>query len=205
MNILNDTQLLRTIFIYGAIVSLVAIIMYALYYKRKIKLLNQQPPIPEVPLDIAILKLPTRSVKFPISPSMVSGIGLISFIFVFCLSGVIIISSGLSPIHVLGISFCLAVAGEVSACMIKYSIDLQKIKSTIFAPKTINMLALVSSNIPASQRGEGTIRLMINADVVQIRAKSVDEVVLTKGTLVKVNFADSDKVVVVERYIEKKL
>jgi hypothetical protein len=99
------------------------------------------------------------------------------------------------------IAFFLSAAAELAISLLKYSYDLKFKKNLIFVPNLINMKGMVVVDIPANQRGSGEIRLACDAGVTQIKAKSMDEVILTKGTAINVVYADSDRLVVVERCV----
>lgn len=149
--------------------------------------------------NIDVIKYPDNQIVYPYVPRVLSIMGLLSFFFVFGIGGIAGLSADLKLIPVIVISIFLGTAGEVAASMIKYAVELQTRSDIIFVPKSIGLVGKVFQDIPAGEEGEGAIRVFMNGVVTHIRAMSVDEVVLAKGTDVKILYASSDSIVVVER------
>lgn len=153
------------------------------------------------PSNSELLKYPDKKIKKPITPSTFTAIGVFGFLCVFGACGLAIMNSGLPVLAYITISLCFGLAAEVALSMLKYAHDIRKREDIVFVPRTVGLSGVVYKNIPANKAGFGYIRLIINSIPVQIKAKSVDEVILTSGTIVKILYADSDNVVVVERSI----
>lgn len=151
-----------------------------------------------------LLSYPKSKIVKPIVPKTFSPVGLASFVFIFGVCGKILIKTDMPVVPTFIIAFFLSAAAEVAISLLKYSYDLKNKKNMIFVPNLITMKGTVVVDIPANQRGSGEIRLSCEGGVTQIKAKSMDEVVLTKGTAVNIVYADSDRLVVVERYVEAK-
>ncbi len=174
-------------------------IAYFIHKTRKEKKNGSQYASDENIDNIDLIKYPMQNIVRPFVPNWLSLIGIFSFFFVFGIGGLIGLSANVAFAPMLAISFFLGIAGEVAASMIKYAVELQTRKDIIFVPKSIGLTGKVFKDIPAGEEGEGAIRVFMNGAVTHIRALSVDEVVLTKGTDVKILYASSDTVVVVER------
>ena len=202
MHILLNEGFLYKVFFYSSSISVALLLMYSIYFHYKLKIIKNKER-EDVAMDTDLLQYPQKDIVKPIIPKSFSVVGIFAFFFIFGITGFALHSSGLKMQHILLISFFLGFAAEVAASMIKYALEVQKREDIIFVPKAISLEGIVSKDIPASQQGEGCVRLIMNRAVTQIRAKSVDEVVLTKATKVKVLYADSDRVVVVERIIDK--
>ncbi len=151
-----------------------------------------------------LLNYPKSKIVKPIMPKAFSLVGLTSSVFIFGLCGNILLKTDMALMPTLVIAFFLSAATELAISLLKYSYDLKHKKNLIFVPNLINMKGVAVSDIPANQRGSGEIRLACEGGVTQIKAKSMDEVTLTKGTAVNVVYADSDRLVVVERMLEDK-
>lgn len=149
--------------------------------------------------QVDLIKYPEQNIVRPFVPVCFSIIGLFSFFLVFGIGGLVSLSANVAFVPMIAISIFLGIAGEVAASMIKYAVELQTRKDIIFVPKSIGLIGKVFKDIPAGEEGEGAIRVFMNGSVTHIRALSVDEVVLTKGTDIKILYASSDAVVVVER------
>ena len=155
----------------------------------------------DTPSNAQMLKYPDKKIKKPITPSTFTLIGVFGFLCAFGLCGLAIAASGLPFLAVLFISACIGLASEVALSMLKYASDIRKREDVVYVPRTVGLEGVVYKNIPANKSGCGYIRLFIKNQVIQIKAKSVDEVILTAGTEIKILYADSDSVVVVERAI----
>jgi hypothetical protein len=148
-----------------------------------------------------LLSYPKSKIIKPIVPKMFSPVGLMSSVFIFGLCAKILIKTDMAVIPTFFIAFFLSAAAELAISLLKYSYDLKFKKNLIFVPNLINMKGMVVVDIPANQRGSGEIRLACDAGVTQIKAKSMDEGILTKGTAINVVYADSDRLVVVVRCV----
>ena len=149
---------------------------------------------------IDLMNYPDDKIIKAFAPKPVSLFGISCFFFVFGLSGTMGINSQFPFPVVLVIAFCLSVTGAIAVAMLQYALRLKLRSDIVFVPKTIGLIGKVIQDIPAAERGEGMIRLAMNGMVADVCARSVDEVILAKGTDVKILYAYSDVVVVVERY-----
>ena len=149
---------------------------------------------------IDLMNYPKDKIIHAFAPKPVSLFGISCFFFIFGLSGTVGINSQFTFPVVLVISLCLSVTGAIAIAMLQYALRLKLRSDIIFVPKTIGLIGKVVQDIPAAERGEGMIRLAMNGLVADVCARSVDEVILAKGTDVKILYAYSDVVVVVERY-----
>ena len=204
MGILQNEPLLLKIFSYmfytglaAFVVSCAAEIIITLKNKKKSN-------APSNLYKGDLLSYPKKKIVKPIVPKTVSYIGVFGFICVFGMCGKLLIDTDMAVIPTLIISFFISVAAQIALTLMKYAFDLKNKSNLIFVPNLINMKGVVVSDIPADQMGLGEIRLACENGVTQIRAKSMDEVALTKSTKVNVLYADSDRVVVVERLVEEK-
>ena len=205
MQWMQDVSLWKMIFTISAIVGgaflLAGIAVFIVHHKKK-----EKNPAQEASAEPngELLKVAEKDVVKPILPKSFSLFGIFCFFFVFGVSGLGIFSGGLAVSAVALISFFLGVAGEVAASMVQYALHLRYNDDVIFVPQSIGLIGTVVRDIPAGQKGQGSIRVRMKGCVTAMNAMSVDEVVLTKGTDVKILYADSDKVVVVERYVKGK-
>ena len=153
---------------------------------------------------VDLMKVSTQDITKPFVPKTVTVFGIFAFVFVFSIGTLLGMRSSLPNYGVTLISICMAVAAEVLASMLQYAIELQVRADIIFVPKAIGIVGKVIRDIPAAESGEGEIRFCMNGFVTQVCAQSVDEVVLAKGSDVRILYASSDKTVVVERLIQSK-
>jgi len=154
----------------------------------------------ETPPDI--LAVQENLVARPLVPTLFTAPGLSFGVLALGLSG-LFLTIGLNAYPRLFVSLCLAFSCEIAVSMAVYVYRLRNDKRIIFVPKAIGQVGKVLKDIPAGMKGVGSIRLFFNGQVVTVASKSVDEVILTKGTDVKILYADSDRVAVVERYIAR--
>lgn len=193
---MNNTAKLYSLFVYcciGAAVMIAFAVISAVFrIKRK-----KAPMQTEECVDL--VKYPKNKVVKPIVPKLFSFIGVLCFIFTFCLSGIIFLRSELPYFASLVISICFALAVEVAISNLKYAFDVKTNPDIIFVPRTAGYDGKVVKDIPAGKRGEGLIRIFINNKVCEIRALSLDEVTLAVGSDVTIMYAYSDCTVIVER------
>ncbi|MDR2520023.1 MAG: hypothetical protein LBC69_03055 [Eubacteriaceae bacterium] len=198
---LNE-KTIHTVFIafaaFGAALSAVfAILLY--YRTKKTEKWGEEEAQPAQD----ILSVRDYKASKPLVPSLVTEFGAGVGMFVFGLIG-LFLTHELFPGPRLFASFCLAVACEAAASMSVYVYRLRFDRMIIFVPKAVGLVGKVLKDIPAGKMGLGSIRLYMNHQIVTISSRSVDEVILTKGTDVRVVYADSDRVAVVERHLPKR-
>ncbi len=168
----------------------------SLFRKKNVSLQNEN--------EADIINMPAKEIVLPLTAKTFSFIGIIVFFAAFGLVGLFSVNAGISSVASVAISLCLGLTACVSASQIVYAIRLKYDSNIIFVPRSIGLKGKVFENIPARQKGQGSIRLVMNGCVTQITAFSGDETALTKGTDIKVVYADSDKAVIVERYLKDK-
>ncbi len=199
MLILQNAVLLADIYLVCLIASVIAAAAFLV-----IKNIRRSSTLKALHTDDTVisagemLKLPDKKVKKPIMPQAFTLSGVFGFFFAFGLSGLLLLRDELAVNAVFILSLLFGIAGEVSVSMLAYALAIKNDASVIFAPQSVGLTGVVSQNIPASKKGTGYIRVFMNGRVVRIKALSVDEVSLTKGTEVNVMYAYSDSSVVVE-------
>ncbi|MFA0814409.1 MAG: hypothetical protein ACC608_01325 [Anaerofustis sp.] len=198
----TNTELWGTIFFVAVLVSgvLMAIVLLRYFFQSR-RHKQVKPATPECPghIHVDLMKVAQQDITKPFVPKTVSVFGIFAFVFVFSIGTLLGMRSGLPNYGVTIISVCMAIAAEVLACMLQYAIELQVRNDIIFVPKAIGVEGRVVRDIPAAESGEGEIRFCFNGYVTQVKAQSVDEVVLAKGAGVRILYASSDTTVVVER------
>jgi len=195
----NNTllNLYLTITISGLILLIIAIAVFIRNLKKSTSL---EFGIPQ-PEDI--LSVDEKNIRSAHSPKTVTPLGICAFFPFFGIACICVHQVGLSVIPTIIIGIMIGISALVSASIIAYVTQLKCDASIIFVPNTAGAVGKVISDIPAAQHGKGIIRVYTNSQVAQFEAISLDEVTLTKGTPIKVLYADTDKVAVVERYINK--
>jgi hypothetical protein len=157
---------------------------------------------PDLEHTVDLLKYPETALVKPYIPKTFTRLGLACALLVFGCAGYFAYGRTLDFIPMFVVVLCFSFAAEVAGSMIQYATELQIRTDIIFVPKSIGLVGKVIKDIPAAERGKGTVRILMNGVVTQMGAMSVDEVVLTKGTTVKILYAYSDRIVVVERVRE---
>ncbi len=204
----TNTELWGTIFFITVLISgtlMVAVLLRYFLQRRKYhQSPNQDPYVCPNGHTVDLMKVSAQDITKPFVPKTVTVFGVFAFVFVFSIGTLLGMRSGLPNYGVTLISICMAIAAEVLASMLQYAIELQVRADIIFVPKAIGIIGKVFRDIPAAESGEGEIRFCMNGFVTQVRAQSVDEVVLAKGSDIRILYASSDKTVVVERLIQSK-
>ena len=204
----TNTELWGTIFFITVLVSgtlMAAVLLrYFLQSRRYRRVPKQDLYVCPNRHTVDLMKVSTQDITKPFVPKTVTVFGIFAFVFVFSIGTLLGMRSSLPNYGVTLISICMAVAAEVLASMLQYAIELQVRADIIFVPKAIGIVGKVIRDIPAAESGEGEIRFCMNGFVTQVCAQSVDEVVLAKGSDVRILYASSDKTVVVERLIQSK-
>lgn len=204
----TNTELWGTIFFITVLVSgtlMAAVLLrYFLQSRRYRRAPKQDLYVCPNGHTVDLMKVSTQDITKPFVPKTVTVFGIFAFVFVFSIGTLLGMRSSLPNYGVTLISICMAVAAEVLASMLQYAIELQVRADIIFVPKAIGIVGKVIRDIPAAESGEGEIRFCMNGFVTQVCAQSVDEVVLAKGSDVRILYASSDKTVVVERLIQSK-
>lgn len=204
----TNTELWGTIFFITVIISgmlMAAVLLrYFLQSRRYRRVPKQDLYVCPNRHTVDLMKVSTQDITKPFVPKTVTVFGIFAFVFVFSIGTLLGMRSSLPNYGVTLISICMAVAAEVLASMLQYAIELQVRADIIFVPKAIGIVGKVIRDIPAAESGEGEIRFCMNGFVTQVCAQSVDEVVLAKGSDVRILYASSDKTVVVERLIQSK-
>lgn len=183
---------------------LVLFIAVIIVKKKKGSLFRMKSSLLQDEKQADIINMPANEIVLPLTAKTFSFIGIAAFFAAFGLVGLFSIGAGISTVASVAISLCLGLTACVSASQIVYAVRLKYDPNIIFVPRSIGLKGKVFDNIPARQKGQGSIRLLMNGCVTQIKAFSGDETSLTKGTDIKVVYADSDKAVIVERYIKDK-
>ena len=199
----EDMNVWRNIFYACMILSASSALAFTarvFYLRRKMLANNSGSHQKNADILIDLMNYPQEKIIKAFAPKPVSLFGISCFFFIFGLSGAIGINSEFAFPVVLVIAFCLSAAGAIAVAMLQYALRLKLRNDIIFVPKTIGLIGKVVQDIPAAEKGEGMIRLAMNGLVADVCARSVDEVILAKGTDVKILYAYSDVVVVVERY-----
>lgn len=200
----EDMNLWRNIFYACMILSASSALAFTarvFYLRRKMLTSGSLQETLDTPIDL--MNYPQEKIIKAFAPKPISLFGISCFFFIFGLSGVVGLDSEFAFPVVLVIAFCLSAAGAVAVAMLQYALRLKLRSDIIFVPKTIGLIGKVVQDIPAAEKGEGMIRLAMNGLVADVCARSVDEVILAKGTDVKILYAYSDVIVVVERYNAK--
>lgn len=204
----TNTELWGTIFFITVLISgmlMAAVLLrYFLQSRRYRRVPKQDLYVCPNRHTVDLMKVSTQDITKPFVPKTVTVFGIFAFVFVFSIGTLLGMRSSLPNYGVTLISICMAVAAEVLASMLQYAIELQVRADIIFVPKAIGIVGKVIRDIPAAESGEGEIRFCMNGFVTQVCAQSVDEVVLAKGSDVRILYASSDKTVVVERLIQSK-
>ena len=204
----TNTELWGTIFFITVIISgmlMAAVLLrYFLQSRRYRRVPKQDLYVCPNRHTVDLMKVSTQDITKPFVPKTVTVFGIFAFVFVFSIGTLLGMRSSLPNYGVTLISICMAIAAEVLASMLQYAIELQVRADIIFVPKAIGIVGKVIRDIPAAESGEGEIRFCMNGFVTQVCAQSVDEVVLAKGSDVRILYASSDKTVVVERLIQSK-
>jgi TM2 domain-containing membrane protein YozV len=150
-----------------------------------------------------IMNVSEKDIRGPLVPKSITPVGVCAFFPFFGLAAICADRVGLAAIPTILIGIMIGIAALISASVLVYVVRLKNDPSAVFVPNTAGATGKVIRDIPAAQNGRGVIREYTNNQVVQFEAVSLDEVTLTKGTSVKVLHADTDKVAVVERIIQK--
>ncbi|MCL1803574.1 MAG: hypothetical protein FWG30_08065 [Eubacteriaceae bacterium] len=195
-----DEKTLHTLFIASAITGAISSILFIMLLVARTKKNEEWGSDDLGPSDILA---PSESlVSKPLVPLLFTDVGISVLFLAFGLIGKLL-ASVLEPSPRMIVSFCLAFACEAAASICVYVYRLRRDRKIIYVPKSIGLTGRVLKDIPAQLKGMGAIRIYMNGQVVTVSALSVDEVTLTKGTEVKVMYADSDRVAVVERFVAK--
>ncbi len=190
-------NLYLTITAAGLLLLVVAIVIFIKNLKKST---SAEYGIPQ-PEDI--LSVDMKLVKSAHVPKTVTPLGICAFFPFFGIACICVQQVGLSVMPTIIIGTMIGISALVSASILAYVTQLKSDASIIFVPNTAGAVGKVISDIPAAQHGKGVIRVYTNSQVAQFEAISLDEVTLTKGTPIKVLYADTDRVAVVERYINR--
>ncbi len=150
-----------------------------------------------------ILAVDEKYVRSAHAPKTVTPLGICAFFPFFGIASICVQQVGLSTVPTIIIGVMIGISALVSASILCYVTQLKNDASIVFVPNTAGATGKVVKDIPASQQGRGVIRVYTNSQVAQFEAISLDEVTLAKGTPIKVLYADTDQVAVVERYVKK--
>ena len=196
-----DNNTLLNFYITTTIIGLVLLIIASVLFIRNLKKSTSQEYFMEEPEDI--LSVDMKYVRSAHAPKTVTLLGICAFVPFFGMACICVHQVGLAVVPTIIIGIMIGISALVSASILSYVTRLKSDSSIIFVPNTEGSLGKVVSDIPAAQHGKGVIRVYTNSQVAQFEAISLDEVTLTKGTPIRILYADTDKVAVVERYIKK--
>ncbi len=195
----NDTLL--KIYLTFTIIGLILLAGAIFFFIRNLRRSVSEEYGMDEPEDI--MSVDIKYVRSAHSPKTVTPLGICAFFPFFGIACICVHQVGLPVIPTVIIGIMIGISALVSAGIISYVAQLKSDASIIFVPNTAGAVGKVVSDIPAAQHGKGVIRVYTNSQVAQFEAVSLDEVTLAKGTPIRVLYADTDKVAVVERYIKK--
>ncbi len=196
-----DSDTLLKIYLAITVIGLVALFAATVIFIRNLKKSVSGEYGMEEPEDI--LSVDMKFVRSAHAPKTVTPLGICAFFPFFGIACICVHQVGLDLIPTVIIGIMIGISALVSASILCYVTQLKNDASIIFVPNTAGATGKVVTDIPAAQHGKGVIRVYTNSQVAQFEAISLDEVTLAKGTPIRVLYADTDKVAVVERYIKK--
>jgi len=189
------------IFVAVTVVGFVLLIGSVLVFIKNFKKATAEDYGIDEPEDIMYVN--EKDIAGPLVPKSITPVGICAFIPFFGIACICAHKVGLDTLPTVLIGIMIGIAALISGSILVYVVRLKHDPSAVFVPNTAGAIGKVISDIPAAQNGRGLIRVYTNNQIVQFEAISVDEVTLTKGTPIKVLRADTDKVAVVERIIQK--
>ena len=198
MAFLTNEDSIRSIYVICLIASAVAAV--AFFVVKKIFANRSKGAESDYLAEVSLkdlVRVTGVEIKKPIEAKTFTVEGLFGFLIVFALSGLVLLHDELPLKAVMILSALFGFAGEVGTSLMAYAMKIKKGNNVVFAPQTVGQSAVVVADIPASKKGQGKIRCIYNNSIVDIKALSVDEVSLTKGTEVEILYAYSDTSVVV--------
>ena len=197
--ITSSEQIIKQLYscLYLTTTALVVSLIVAFFKARKTHSTYVEYSNTEINQDL--LKLDVSQVVAPIVPRIFSFLGFVVLIFMFNVTMIFCMNSGVGYIPSVIISLCLSCAFEVITSLILYVYKLKSDTNSIFAPKCVGLVGVVSQEIKTRQDLRGKIRLEVNGKVLEVPAFSETEKLIPVGEKIKVAKAENDRVLIVDK------